>query len=157
MSRLITDDALAVITIYQEARGEDDATMLAVAEVIRNRATEKYMSDGTIAGTVLTPYQFSGWNTKDPNRVLSVKVDDATDSIIKRCQTAWLTVMGRYIPMQKDPTILVGNFTNTVDNAVVYFKRAQSDPVFVSHVEQRMVFVCKLGGMEFYKEKERGQ
>lgn len=90
MARLISDDALAIITIYQEARGESFNGMCAVGEVIRNRMGRKYSSDGTVAGTVCRPYQFSGWNTQDPNRVPSLKLDDA-DPKVKECAKAWRT------------------------------------------------------------------
>lgn len=61
---------------------------MAVAEVIRNRMALKYASDGTAEGTVLRPYQFSGWNTKDPNRIACAKVD-AMDPVVVDCAKAW--------------------------------------------------------------------
>ena len=89
MPVLFSDEALAVSTIWQEARGEPFLGKLAVAQVIRNRVLLKYNSDGTVAGTVLAPYQFSGWNTKDPNRVISVLID-TDDPVVDACRTAWL-------------------------------------------------------------------
>lgn len=55
------EDGLAVATLWQEARGSDHEARLCVAKVIRNRMAKRYTSDGTIAGTVLVPWQFSGW------------------------------------------------------------------------------------------------
>lgn len=52
---------LAIATLWQEARGEDQEARIAVAHVIRNRIDKLYDSDGTIAGTVLKRWQFSGW------------------------------------------------------------------------------------------------
>ena len=52
---------LALATLWQEARGEDQTARTAVAWVIRNRMTQFYDSDGTVAGTVLKRWQFSGW------------------------------------------------------------------------------------------------
>lgn len=52
---------LAIATLWQEARGEDQEPRIAVAHVIRNRMIKLYASDGTIAGTVLKRWQFSGW------------------------------------------------------------------------------------------------
>lgn len=52
---------LALATLWQEARGEDQTAREVVAHVIRNRMTKLYDSDGTIAGTVLKRWQFSGW------------------------------------------------------------------------------------------------
>lgn len=86
--RLIPDTALAAITIWQEARGEPYEGKLAVAEVIRNRMRERYASDGTVAGTVLRPRQFSGWNSEDVSRIPSLKIDDG-DPIVAECIRAW--------------------------------------------------------------------
>ena len=55
------DEILVVATLWQEARGSSAIERLAVAHVIRNRMARPYASDGTIAGTVLRPWQFSGW------------------------------------------------------------------------------------------------
>lgn len=86
--RLITDDAIAIITIWQEARGESYAGKVAVAEVIRNRVTRKYNCDGTIAGACLRAFQFSGFNTTDPNRVPSFKLDNS-NPVVAECAKAW--------------------------------------------------------------------
>jgi spore germination cell wall hydrolase CwlJ-like protein len=86
--RLVSDTALAAITIWQEARGEPYEGKLAVAEVIRNRMRAHYASDGTVAGTVLRPRQFSGWNSDDLNRVPSLKLDDG-DRVVADCVRAW--------------------------------------------------------------------
>ena len=87
--RLISEDALAIVTIFQEAEGESYQGKVAVGEVIRNRMRLKLMSDGTVSGTVLRAYQFSGWNTAAQNRVRSVRIDDDKNSIVKDCITAW--------------------------------------------------------------------
>jgi spore germination cell wall hydrolase CwlJ-like protein len=86
--RLIPDDTWAILTIWIEARGEPFEGKLAVAEVIRNRTARHYNSNGTVAGTVLQPYQFSGWNTKDPNRISAAQLDDA-DLSLAECRRAW--------------------------------------------------------------------
>ena len=103
--RVLSERALAIVTIYQEAQGEDYAGKLAVAEVIRNRMNKQYASDGTVAGTVLRPLQFSGWNAKDPGRVRNAKIDD-TDQIVQDCVKAW-------------EAALAGS--NTVHGAVLYY------------------------------------
>ena len=88
MARLIEVDTLAILTIAQEALLEPYAGKLAVAEVIRNRTQQHYMSDGTVEGTVLRAYQFSGWNHGDPVRIKSLRYDDS-DSRIQECVRAW--------------------------------------------------------------------
>jgi spore germination cell wall hydrolase CwlJ-like protein len=52
------------MTIFLEAEGESVDGKTMVGEVILTRTRRKFHSDGTIAGTVLAPYQFSCWNTK---------------------------------------------------------------------------------------------
>lgn len=88
MPRLVPDETWAVLTIWQEARGEAAEGRVAVAEVIRNRMRRQYQSDGTVVGTVLRPYQFSGWNTRDVNRRLSAVLHDDDPSVIA-CRDAW--------------------------------------------------------------------
>jgi N-acetylmuramoyl-L-alanine amidase len=86
--RLISDDALAIVTVFQEAEGESYQGKLAVAHVIRNRMAALHFSDGTVSGTVLRDRQFSSWNNGAPNRIRSVRLDDATQ-IGMDCWRAW--------------------------------------------------------------------
>jgi len=87
--RLIQDYLWGILTVWQEARGESYQGMRAVAEVIQRRAKKKYMSDGTVAGTVLRDRQFSGWNAADPNRIKAA-VLDTSDPTVSECVRAWL-------------------------------------------------------------------
>ena len=64
-----SDDILAALTIYLEARGESFAGKMAVAAVIRNRIRQKYHSDGTLKGTVLRTKQFEPWIGRSPNEM----------------------------------------------------------------------------------------
>lgn len=88
MSRLVSDTTWAILTIYGEARGESRDGKIGVAEVIRNRTRKRYQSSGTVASTCLQPYQFSMWNTGDPNRRLAALADD-TDGVVLACLEAW--------------------------------------------------------------------
>ena len=110
--RLISDEALAIVTIRQEAEGESYLGKLAVAEVIRNRMQRKYASDGTVAGTVLRAKQFSGWNATSTKtdlintfRIKSVQID-SDDPIVKDCIRAWHEAQAG---------------SNTVHGAVLYY------------------------------------
>ena len=87
--RLISDDMLAIVTIWQEAEGEPYEGKVAVGEVIRARMRRRYASDGTVVDTCLRPAQFSGWNTGSPRRVVAMRLDDA-DPIVIDCRRAWL-------------------------------------------------------------------
>ena len=75
MPLLIPEWVWGVNTVAQEASSEPFEGKVAVAEVIRNRTKTNFFSDGTVYSTVLWPYQFSGWNTKDPNRIRVAKMD----------------------------------------------------------------------------------
>lgn len=86
--RLIPDDAIAVATIWAEARGEPVEGMIAVGEVILERMRRKFMSNGTLVGTVFRPYQWSCWNTTDPNRIKALQIDDTTTSVTA-AKEAW--------------------------------------------------------------------
>ena len=88
MMRFVSDATWAILTLWQEARGETYEGKLAVAEVIRNRTARKFQSAGTVASTVLARYQFSGWNTTDPNRIPAALLDDQ-DMQVKECARAW--------------------------------------------------------------------
>lgn len=136
--RLIQEHALAIVTIYQEAQGEPYAGKLAVAEVIRNRMEKQYASDGTISGTVLRPKQFSGWNSTDPGRIRSVKID-SDDPVVKDCEKAWAEAMAG---------------SQTVNGAVLYLNPSilneipewalPDSSVEVARVHQHVFFVPKV-------------
>jgi spore germination cell wall hydrolase CwlJ-like protein len=85
--RVIPDDTWAALNIWMEARGEKIEGKIAVAEVMLNRLKKGFWGD-TIAEVVLAPYQFSGWNTKDPNRVKAAQLDDQ-DQAYQECVKAW--------------------------------------------------------------------
>lgn len=106
--RLLTEEALAVITIHQEAAGESYLGKLAVAEVIRNRMNKKYASDGTVTDTVLRPKQFSGWNTSDAGRIRNARID-SDNPVVKDCIRAWHEAQAG---------------SNTVHGAVLYYAPA---------------------------------
>lgn len=108
MARLIDPDKLGILTVAQEALAEPFEGKLAVAEVIHNRMRQKYMSDGTVEGTVLRAYQFSGWLPGDPVLVKSLRWDD-TMPAIQECIKAWFDAK---------------QGSNTVQNAVLYYNPA---------------------------------
>lgn len=76
-------------TIWGEARGEPLEGQIAVAQVILNRwehGPDKWWNSGrieaqrgTIAGTCLSPWQFSCWNDGDPNLPKLQKLDEYTN------------------------------------------------------------------------------
>jgi spore germination cell wall hydrolase CwlJ-like protein len=86
--RLISEDAFGILTVWAEARGEPYEGKRAVAEVIQRRAAQHWFSDGTVAGAVLRPSQFSCWRTADPNFVPMLRIDDA-NLVVQECAQAW--------------------------------------------------------------------
>lgn len=135
MSRLVADDIWAILTIWQEARGEPDEGKLAVAEVIRNRTRQRYQSDGTVAGTVLAPFQFSGWNTTDPNR-RKAAVIDTDDPTFQDCYHAWFRAK---------------QGTDLVKQAVLYYNDTlvTDAPAWVAGCDE----VARIGAHVFYRPK----
>jgi len=59
---------IAARTIWGEARGEPDAGKIAVMWVIRNRAEVGGWWGDTVKDVCLKKWQFSCWNSDDPNR-----------------------------------------------------------------------------------------
>jgi spore germination cell wall hydrolase CwlJ-like protein len=130
--RLIPDEVWGTLTVWMEARGEPYEGKVAVAEVIQRRAVRKFMSDGTIVGTVLKAYQFSGFNTSDPNRLAAARLDDS-DPVYQKCLAAWRDALGG---------------VSVVPAAVFYFSPAGVDhtPTWASTDK----LVKSIGAHQFY-------
>ena len=94
-------------TIYGEARGEPLEGQIAVAWVVRNRATladhRRQFGIGTLASACQAPWQFSCWNENDPNRQKLFAVD-LNDPIFRRCYFAALGVVDVDYGFAYDPT-----------------------------------------------------
>lgn len=132
-SQNLSDDELAALTIYLEARGESFAGKLAVAAVIRNRMQLKYQSDGTVRGTVLRRRQFQPWNRRTPEQV-PFDLDKARlrDSLL-----AWR---------------LVQDGRNIVDGAVLFYNpNLVQTPDWATKTSK----VAAIGRHEFYVAARR--
>ena len=125
-----TDDILAALTIYLEARGESFAGKMAVAAVIRNRMNHKYHSDGTIRGTVLRAKQFEPWIGRSPKEVRF----NPSNRKMQESLLAWE---------------LVQDGRNVVDGAVLFY-----NPTLVNTPRWAQVYqkVAKIGGHEFFNK-----
>lgn len=139
--RLITEEALAVATIMQEAEGEPYSGKLGVAEVIRNRMTKRYSSDGTVHGTVLRYKQFSGWNENTQLMRRSLQIDDE-NNVVRDCIKAWREAMSG---------------SNTVHGAVLYYN---PDPRLVPEtpdwaMPDSAIEVAVIGQHHFFIPKPR--
>jgi spore germination cell wall hydrolase CwlJ-like protein len=144
---LFADEALAVATIWAEARSEPLQGQIAVAEVIRNRMERRYSSNGTVAGTVLRPYQFScfGDGTAWRPRIFGLKWDDPE---VHLAQQAWKIAMGLGDADER---------SNVAGGAVLYHTIAA--PSEVSAWPPRWARTCAkvatIGRHIFYDDKER--
>lgn len=68
-------------TIYGEARGEGEAGMTAVANVVMNRVEAGgWFGDGVVA-VCQKPWQFSAWNANDPNRAKIESMEAGDNSV----------------------------------------------------------------------------
>lgn len=125
-----TDDILAALTIYLEARGESFAGKMAVAAVIRNRMNHKYHSDGTVKGTVLRAKQFEPWIGRSPEDVRF----DSKNHKMQESLLAWE---------------LVQDGREVVDGAVLFY-----NPTLVSTPRWAEVYrkVATIGGHEFFNK-----
>lgn len=57
----ISNDDLATLCIFSEAANQPNEGKVLIGVVILKRMAERFESDGTVAGTVLAPDQFSGF------------------------------------------------------------------------------------------------
>ena len=85
---VIDPDCLGALNIFAEARSEPFEGQVAVGSVVRNRMERRYFSDGTVAGTIFFPWQFSWANTNDTQR-RRVFACDANDPRYLRALEAW--------------------------------------------------------------------
>lgn len=120
-------------TVYGEARGEPFAGKLAVAWVIKNRASKGGWWGSTPSTVCLKPYQFSCWNANDPNRrkIESVKPDNEG---FRQSVLAAALVLG---DMEPDPT-----------DGATHYHVADLDPKWAAGKEP----VKKIGNHVFYKD-----
>ena len=125
-----SDDILAALTIYLEARGESFAGKMAVAAVIRNRMHHKYHSDGTVKGTVLRPMQFEPWIRQSPEEVRF----DHRNRKMRESLLAWK---------------LVQDGRNVVDGAIFFY-----NPTLVKAPRWARMYekVAKIGEHEFFSK-----
>lgn len=144
-------DFFAVVTIAQEAIGEPYAGKLAVAEVIRNRTMSRYSSDGTVIGTVLRSWQFSGWNPEkledDKLQPIDVKaylaraykqIAQANTALLDDCITAWEEAK---------------QGSNTINGAVEYYAPAVvATPKWAR--PEHAIQMAEVGGHVFFTPKQ---
>ncbi len=94
-------------TIYGEARGEYSrvdgglAALIAVGNVIVNRAHQKTWFGQSIRNVCLKPYQFSCWNENDPNRERLMAVTHETPLFAQCLDVAKAVIEQQYPDLTK--------------------------------------------------------
>ncbi len=126
------DQEIATCTVYMEASGEGPEGMLAVAYVLVNRKTRTY--GHTLATVCLEPFQFSCWNTSDPNRIRVAQLNDL-DPVLGEAEHAVTMAINGTEP---DPT----------HGAVNYYATSMRTP---PDWASRMTFTVEIGKHRFYK------
>ena len=125
-----SDETLAALTIYLEARGESFAGKMAVAAVIRNRMNHKYHSDGTVKGTVLRAKQFEPWIGRSPDEVTF----NPMNRKMQESLLAWE---------------LVQDGRDVVGGAVLFYNPTLVNTPRWAQVNRK---VAKIGGHEFFNK-----
>ena len=129
-------------TIYGEARGEYErkdgglSSLIAVGNVILNRAQNKKRFGATLSTICQKPYQFSCWLKNDPNRKLIETVDQNEDVFRICMDVAENLVYGHWPDLTKGSDHYHGD----------YIKPSWADESF---------FTIKIGQHVFYKLGEK--
>lgn len=131
MSPVVPESILASMNIWMEAAFEKFEGKVAVGEVMRNRLKSGNFGK-TLVDVILAPYQFSGWNTKDPQRIRAFKLEHTNDRFVE-CQQAW----------QASAT---SNFTSYA--TFYYNPKVVLQPPAWAHPAK---FVCEIGSHFFYR------
>lgn len=135
--RLIPDEALAAVAIDTEAENQPYQAKVGVAEVIRNRMTRKFRSNGTLADTLWRKSQFSAFSLlPDPsNLVRAFQIDGATPAVFD-CVRAWAAA---------------SSGSNTVSGALLFYSIGGIPPPWAIDSGPNANFIVQLGSLKFYR------
>ena len=100
----VSDLEWLALTVWLEARGELWESKLGVAWTIMNRCQDRGKS---VPDTVLQAWQFSGWNTGDPNRL---SLDEAQSSML--WYDCYKAACAAYFGLVADPTDGANHYMN---------------------------------------------
>lgn len=109
-------DEIAARTCWMEARGEGEAGMRAVAAVLVNRLRSGKWGK-TLASVCLAPFQFSCWNTSDPNRRAMADLDENDPLLLSALA---------YVADAES-----GNVPDPTNGATHYYATGTPDPAWV--------------------------
>lgn len=152
---MINDATLLALCVYDEARGEDADGKAAVARVVLNRMKHHYSSDGTVAGTVLAPNQFSGfWFDMVKGHYTRVchtlpeawdRAENKLDDALKH-PAAWAACMAAASAVQAG-TYHSPAYDMLTDAAVLYLNPSISKAAWATPDKH----VCDIGHHAFYR------
>lgn len=134
----LTDAQALAVTIYGEARGESLEGMLAVGSVILHRKELGYFGKG-IKGVCFRPYQFSCYNSNDPNYPILLRI---ASNFLAECK--------RLVKLETCYAIANGLISGeTQPNVAASFYKVHGCP---ASWEDDMVHVIRIGAHDFYRE-----
>lgn len=137
MTDLDRDIVILSMTTWQEARGEGQMGIRAVAHTIINRhVVGKWYSRKTLAGTCLLAYAFSGWMTTDPNHEASAEVP-SSDPIMVMCISEVANAIG-------------GLTTDQTGGATHYYADGTTVPDWANPATGS-IFTTQIGRHRFYR------
>jgi len=138
-SKLSKNDLIVAATIWGEARGEGERGMIAVANVIKNRAKSGGITPKEV---VLKPKQFSVWNNADVDSVLR-----SIESSYKKNPTSKDSKM--WDLSKNITTEYVKNDGNDITKGSEYYHTLSVNPSWASKLD----YVATIGNHKFYKKK----
>ncbi|MGC1300944.1 MAG: cell wall hydrolase [Caulobacteraceae bacterium] len=157
----MTDAEMLALCVFQEARGEPDDGVAAVARVVLNRTGLRYASDGTIAGTVLRPSQFSWVNYEMVDghyarvATTSGEVDARVVALLAQGMgqpQAWARCV-RIAAAVQAGTYQGSSYAKlTADTVLYYAPAACRAPVWATP----LAFVTQIGGQRFFRDISHG-
>lgn len=114
----MSDIDILARTLYGEARGEGLAGQQAVANVVINRTAlahkHPHFGNGTIESACKAPWQFSCWNSNDPN-VSIIENITVSDPVFAQC-------------LQVAFDAANGLFEDNTGGATYYFAKGSPEP-----------------------------
>lgn len=151
----MTDSDLLALCVLLEAGGEIDDGKAAIARVVRNRMALKFMSDGTVFGTILKYDQFSwawfdyvaggykrvAWTVDEAEKIAERDLNRAAPQPLFHCRQIGDSVMaGTYHGPSYDQ--LTDQAVNYLNPRILHHLPAWASPDKL---------VCVIGHHNFYR------
>ncbi|MBI4442600.1 MAG: cell wall hydrolase [Acidobacteria bacterium] len=139
-------DILLAMCLFGEARGEDDRTRRAVAQVVLNRARHPHRVFGSrrdagqvenLRRVILKPWQFSCFNPDDPNYAKLLRPLDYEEP----------AVWARCLECAREALAAAGQPDTLTANSDHYFDDSLQPPSWASPAKQ----TARIGRLRFYR------